>query len=257
MTREIIGDTLLPNGKRYFIIKQKESLFSPTWNSNNFLERIDSTIGKVFRYDSTSDISSHDLIIEDLTAEIGDTLELSRYPNSNTQPQVIYQTTGQKYFGNQILEQKLFRFPNSLYYSNYSLTKGIGLDSLAAGFDLGYINWWLKGCVINGKVIGDTSLVVGIKDENNDIPSEFSLSQNYPNPFNPETVISYQLAWGSFVTLKIYDILGNEVTVLVNEEKPAGKYQVNFNGKNLSSGLYFYKITTGNFTAVRKMLLIK
>jgi len=263
MTREIIGDTLLPNGKRYFIIKQKESLFSPTWNSNNFIERIDSTIGKVFRYDSTSDISSHDLIIEDLTAEIGDTLELSRYPNSNTQPQVIYQTTGQKYFGNQILEQKLFRFPNSLYYSNYSLTKGIGLDSLAAGFDLGYINWWLKGCVINGKVLGDTSLVVGIKNENNDIPSEFSLSQNYPNPFNPETVISYQLAVGSFVTLKVYDVLGNEIATLVNEEKPAGKYQVNFNAqrttnnKQLASGVYFYRLQAGNFVQTKKFILMK
>lgn len=263
MTREVTGDTLLPNGKKYFIIKQKESLFSPTWDSINLLERIDSTTGKVFRYDSTSDISSHDLIIEDLTAEIGDTLELSRYPNSNTQPQVIYQTTGQKYFGDQILDRKIYHFPNSLYYTNYSLTREIGLDSLSADFDFGYRNYWLKGCVIIGKVMGDTSLVVGIKDENSDVPSEFSLSQNYPNPFNPETVINYQLAVNSKVSLKVYDVLGNEVAVLVNEEKPAGKYQVNFNAQQttnnqqLTSGVYFYRLQAGNFVQTKKFILMK
>ncbi|MCK9424432.1 MAG: T9SS type A sorting domain-containing protein [Ignavibacteriaceae bacterium] len=255
MTREIIGDTLLPNGKRYFIIKQKESLFSPTWNSNNFLERIDSTTGKVFRYDSVYN-TPQDFLIDDLTAELGDTLELYRYHEGNN-PDVIYEGNDIKYFDNQILNRKIYRFPNSLSYSSYSMTKGIGLDSLAAGFDLGYTNWWLKGCVISGKVMGDTSLVVGLKNENNDAPTEFSLAQNYPNPFNPETIISYQLAVTSKVSLKVYDILGNEVAILVNEEKPAGKYLVKFKGSNLASGVYFYKLTAGDFSQSKKFVLIK
>ena len=256
MTREVVDDTLLPNGKNYFIIKQKESLFSSDWRTEYFFERIDSATGKIFRYDSTYDLPLQDLTIDDLTAEVGDTLILYRYQNNSTQPVVIYESNEQKYFGEQILDRKISRLPNSLYYSSYSLTKGIGLDSLAAGFDLGYINWWLKGCVINGKVMGDTSLVVGVKDENQNRPNEFSLSQNYPNPFNPSTVISYQLAVNSKVSLKVYDVLGNEVATLVNEEKPAGKYQVKFNTQ-LASGVYFYQLRAGNFVQTKKFILMK
>ncbi len=95
-----------------------------------------------------------------------------------------------------------------------------------------------------------------------EIPSEFSLSQNYPNPFNPTTTIRYQIPHKEFVTLKTYDILGNEVAALVNEEKPAGSYTVEFTShsrdeKALSSGLYFYTISAGSFISTKKMLLLK
>lgn len=88
-------------------------------------------------------------------------------------------------------------------------------------------------------------------------PQQFELSQNYPNPFNPATTISYTIPQSSFVTLKVYDIIGNEVATLVNENKEAGRYNVNFDAANLSSGIYLYSITAGNFTEVRKMTLIK
>lgn len=88
-------------------------------------------------------------------------------------------------------------------------------------------------------------------------PAKFDLSQNYPNPFNPATVINYQLATNSFVTLKVYDVLGNEVAILINEEKPAGVYKTKFNGKNLVSGIYIYKLSTGNYTASKKMMILK
>ncbi|MFA6978538.1 MAG: T9SS type A sorting domain-containing protein [Ignavibacteriaceae bacterium] len=97
----------------------------------------------------------------------------------------------------------------------------------------------------------------------NTIPSSFKLEQNYPNPFNPETKISWQLAVGSFVTLKVYDMLGNEVAVLVNEEQPAGTYQVSFNtqqttnNKQLSSGIYFYQLRAGDFVQTKKMILLR
>jgi len=93
--------------------------------------------------------------------------------------------------------------------------------------------------------------------------TEFALSQNYPNPFNPETNISYQLPVSSKVSLKVYDVLGNEVATLVNEEKPAGKYQVNFNtqhttnNQQLSSGVYFYRLQAGNFVQTKKFILMK
>lgn len=89
------------------------------------------------------------------------------------------------------------------------------------------------------------------------LPTSFSLSQNYPNPFNPATVISYSLPKTSLVNIKVYNVLGIEVMTLVNEEKSAGNYSVNFISKDLPSGAYLYQIRAGNFQATKKMLLIK
>ena len=95
-----------------------------------------------------------------------------------------------------------------------------------------------------------------VNDEENN-PEKFQLSQNYPNPFNPSTRISWQLPIANWLTLKVYDALGNQVAILVDEYKPAGEYEVHFNAKGLVSGIYYYILTAGNFTATRKMLLLK
>ncbi len=89
------------------------------------------------------------------------------------------------------------------------------------------------------------------------IPSTFALEQNYPNPFNPQTTIVYSLASKSHVLLKVYDILGKEVATLVNEIMQPGRYEVKFDGSNLSSGIYFYKIIAGKFVQTKKMILMK
>ena len=91
----------------------------------------------------------------------------------------------------------------------------------------------------------------------NSVPDKFELSQNYPNPFNPTTTIQYAIPQSEHVTLKVYDELGNEVRTLVNGEKSAGEYNVEFNGSNLSSGIYFYKISAGNYSEVKKLMLLK
>jgi hypothetical protein len=88
-------------------------------------------------------------------------------------------------------------------------------------------------------------------------PVTFSLSQNYPNPFNPTTNIKYQIANNNIVTLKVYDILGKELITLVNEKQSPGDYEIKFNGSKLSSGIYFYKLTAGDFSDVKSMILIK
>ena len=98
---------------------------------------------------------------------------------------------------------------------------------------------------------------VGIKTISTEIPREFSLGQNYPNPFNPVTNIQFGLPKNSFVTIKIYDILGREVSVLLNEFKEAGLYEVNFNASKLSSGMYFYRIEAGSFSGIKRMVLLK
>lgn len=94
-----------------------------------------------------------------------------------------------------------------------------------------------------------------VTESNN--PESFHLFQNYPNPFNPGTIIQYEIASRQYVTLKVYDVLGNELATLVNENKAAGIYKVNFNASHLPSGMYIYKIQSGNFSDVKKMLLLK
>ncbi|MBK9099521.1 MAG: T9SS type A sorting domain-containing protein [bacterium] len=98
-------------------------------------------------------------------------------------------------------------------------------------------------------------------DDSGIFPNEFSLSQNFPNPFNPSTVISYQLPVAGNVTLKVYDVLGNEIATLVNEEKQAGTYEVEFNPsssiKSPVSGIYFYRLKSGNYIETKKMVLLR
>ena len=88
-------------------------------------------------------------------------------------------------------------------------------------------------------------------------PTEYSLSANYPNPFNPSTTISFELPEASNVNLVVYDYLGREVTTLVNDYRAIGHFDVTFNANNLASGVYFYKLKAGNFTSVKKMMLVK
>jgi len=109
----------------------------------------------------------------------------------------------------------------------------------------------------------------GVTDVETDFlnPTGFELYQNYPNPFNPSTKIKFTIpsmgnpllggARGGLVTLKVYDVLGNEIATLVNEEKPAGNYEVNFEAKGLSSGIYFYELQSGGFIETKKMILMK
>lgn len=97
---------------------------------------------------------------------------------------------------------------------------------------------------------------VGINDYNN-TADDYSLGQNYPNPFNPKTIIRYSISENNFVNLKVYDILGNEVSELVNKKQTTGNYQIEFNGESLSSGIYFYRLTSGEFVETKRMILLK
>ena len=89
------------------------------------------------------------------------------------------------------------------------------------------------------------------------VVTQYGLDQNYPNPFNPATTISYQIPKDGHVTIKIFDAIGREVTTLVDEFKPSGRYSVKFDASRLSSGIYFYSIRSAEYNAVKKMSLIK
>ena len=93
--------------------------------------------------------------------------------------------------------------------------------------------------------------------ENGNIPLRFDLAQNYPNPFNPVTKISYQIPRQLFVTIKVFDVLGNEVVTLVQEDKSAGDYELIWEAENLTSGIYYYRISAGDFSQTKKMILLK
>ena len=115
----------------------------------------------------------------------------------------------------------------------------------------------------NGYAVGDSGVVlkldpslVDIKEEKGS-PNDFILYQNYPNPFNPTTKFRFQISDGGLVNLKVFDILGNEVATLLNEYKPAGEYEIEFNAKGLSNGIYFYRIQAGNYAEIKKLVLAK
>lgn len=110
-------------------------------------------------------------------------------------------------------------------------------------------NW-----AVSKKII--VKLATGVESNNSGI-SDFNLSQNYPNPFNPETKISYEIPVKNFVSVKVYNTFGTEISSLVNKNQEPGKYKITFNGSDLSSGIYFYTIRAGDFTETKSMMLIK
>jgi photosystem II stability/assembly factor-like uncharacterized protein len=122
-------------------------------------------------------------------------------------------------------------------------------------------------CIFNNYIyIGTSGLgvwrrplseVTNVQTITNDVPQQFSLSQNFPNPFNPSTSIHFSVPSSEFVTLKVFDVLGDEVATLINEEKPEGTYEAVFNAANLTSGIYFYELKAGEFIQTKKMILMK
>ena len=115
----------------------------------------------------------------------------------------------------------------------------------------GSTNWIISETITRGTSNSTTD----INEEN--LVTEYKLNQNFPNPFNPTTTISYQIPKSGFVNLNVYNLLGKEVAVLVSEFQNTGIYKVALNAENLSSGIYFYKLTTGNFSATKKITLLK
>ena len=103
----------------------------------------------------------------------------------------------------------------------------------------------------------DPDGINAVEQPKNLLPKDFKLYQNYPNPFNPSTTVRYELPKTSHVIIKIYNSIGEEVTTLIDKTQPAGSYSVNFNAKNLSSGVYFYQIIADNWVSTNKMLLVK
>jgi hypothetical protein len=151
--------------------------------------------------------------------------------------------------------------PINLAYSNADLLVGG-----TGHFPVGDLNWfptkkaqWDAQKVAEHTAIEtalNTGNTTGVKN-NNALPVEFALKQNYPNPFNPSTTITFSLPYSANASLKVFDMLGREVVTLVNGYTTSGVHEVQFNAANVSSGVYFYKLTSGDFTQIKKMTLVK
>lgn len=149
------------------------------------------------------------------------------------------------------------------YGSSWSqINDGLGSGAyyvLSLGADNQYLFAGTNGSSIWRRPL--SQLVTDVNEEINIFPAQFSLEQNYPNPFNPSTKISFSIpnvgSGLALTVLKVYDILGNEIATLVNEEKPSGVYEVEFNASQISSGIYFYKLQAGEFSETMKMTILK
>jgi predicted GH43/DUF377 family glycosyl hydrolase len=162
-----------------------------------------------------------------------------------------WQVTGHD--SNSVTEMPNFVLPD-LHVADNILTLLDGGATPIAGIDID-----IDGEARNATVpdIGaDEFTIVGVEDEEL-FPTEYALEQNYPNPFNPSTTIKYSIPTQSKVVLKVYDILGNEIATIMDEEKSVGTYELTWSAANLSSGIYFYQLNSGNFIETKKMILLK
>lgn len=143
--------------------------------------------------------------------------------------------------------------------TDYAVEKVARLDNINRNQGQGNGNETVAGSR-DGRIkcfSGGTYLLEGITNLSTGIPGKYSLEQNYPNPFNPQTKIKFALPKDEFVKITLFDISGREVSNIVNEKLSAGNYEADFNGSNMASGTYFYKIEAGNFVETKKMILLK
>ena len=150
-------------------------------------------------------------------------------------------------------------FPEVHYYSGGDNIKAFAIARLDSGstMDVVVTSSAEQRHIIYLFLNTGLNLPTDLAEKDNLVPNQFLLEQNYPNPFNPTTTIKYSVTEVSKVSLILFNLLGQEIITLVNDEKPAGNYSVNFNAVNLSSGVYFYRLQAGSFVQTKKMILLK
>jgi hypothetical protein len=237
---EIQKDTILSDGYSYSKFNLQSIYFdysSSLYEQEYFyLRKVNNTI-----------VEYPNRIILDYDMNIGDTVYVffrAHYPS------VLNRVATSNLFGRNL---STYAFLVSSY-NYYSFTDSIGFNTLMGST---FQNWMpenLLGCVVDGKVFGN--VITGI-EKHNEVFVDYKLYQNYPNPFNPVTKIKYSIPKGSQVIIKVYDVLGKEVSTLVNQFRNTGVYEVEFNASNIPSGVYFYKMISDNIVNAKKLLLLK
>jgi hypothetical protein len=246
--KEIVKDTVLSNQKTFRQVKQQlfDSLFGYV---SYYYERIDTLTGDVYGWGTDS--TEH--ILDNLNHSPGDTY----HPSSYFGAEIVFDSLKSVSLFGLPTDVRVYSIVAPYGVEHYYLAKNFGPSYLRREFEAAVITNELKGAVIKGIVYGDTSTVVGITDKYPNLPDKYVLSQNYPNPFNPTTTINYSLPKAGQVKLTVYNAIGSKVATILNEYKPAGNYSVQFNATNLASGIYLYRLESGNFTSAKKFILLK
>lgn len=240
--KEVVGDTIMQNGKKYFIIKEDrlpiEKYFKP------YYVRIDSSTANVYKCIS----NEQEVMIDSLLAKKGDVV-IDGYKCT--------EDTLKEYFGvkvnTKVIEPYLI---SSTSYYGWERAKEYGeVMRYYEDISVYYIRYQCD--IIYAKIDGNEYGIKTIISDENIIPNEFVLFQNYPNPFNPVTKISFTISQRTNIRLNIYDVKGSKIYTLLSGEYLSGKYSIDFNASNLSSGIYFYQLKTSYGIITKKMLLIK
>lgn len=264
----LTGDTLV-NSKTYKKAQSTSSAISGACQTCGaismiplFNTRFDSQNGNVYQLSSPGcQYSPGETMIDSFKARLHDTIRMNCQAPVPFMTYICTDTNNVTVLG----ASRQARFFNNAgfeggYYRKYA--KGIGLyHAWQQGLDGGTFvctrQMILLGCVINGVVYGDTSMLVGINQISAEIPTEFSLYQNYPNPFNPVTKIQFALPENAFVKITVYDALGKVVETIIEKELNSGIFASEWNAENYPSGVYYYKLSAGDYTETKKMVLIK
>lgn len=242
--KEVTGDTIMQNNKKYFIIKEDHITFPYQAFFRPRFIRIDSLTAEVFEYDI---ISNKENKIDSLLIKKGDKFFGYECKSDTTK----------EYFGVQVETKLIGQYlVSSTAYHGWELAKGLG--EVMRYFDDISLYWTHYQCdLIYAEIDGSKYGIKTNIEKSGNLPNQIKLFQNYPNPFNPTTTINYSVPKQSYVTIIIYDALGREITSLVNDFKPIGNYSVEFHATNLSSGIYFYQIKVDQFIQTLKMILIR
>ncbi|MGK9369064.1 T9SS type A sorting domain-containing protein [Melioribacter sp. Ez-97] len=232
--KEVVGDTLMPNGIKYFIVKEDNRIH---------YERYDTLTNEIKYYQNGGcggiDDTKYKLVYNRDSVIVWKQCDVA--PCFITYDDTTYGVDSALI----VLDM------DYLVTTHTEFRKNLGIY-LQTASEIGYYVTALQGAVINGNRWG---VITSVEDD--EIITKFNLYQNFPNPFNPVTKIIYSVYEKALVTIKIYDILGNELSTLVDDIKYPGEYTIEFDGGNLSSGVYLCKMSANNFIATRKLLLIK
>ena len=246
-TKSTITGGLLINGHVYHLL-----------STSGFI-RIDSAYGRLLQYTSNGGCLwlNNETLIDSISSKQSDSCKANCYIDSAFKK--CTDTTIQLIFGIMRPSKTFTRFYFE-HEDDIRYVRGIGPAYHYLHMGGPYYYWdTLQGCVINGVVYGDTS-ITGIQPISYEIPFQFNLYQNYPNPFNPTTKIKFEVPvsqGGGVVRLSIYDLLGNEVTTLVNGKLSPGTYEAEWDASNNSSGVYFYTISAESYHQTKRMVLLK
>jgi hypothetical protein len=253
-TMRVASDTVMPNGKRYSKVQRNFKFLPFPYYSQQF-ERVDST-GSTWLYDDQNldgSASTSELLMERFSSQLNTPwVSYRRSPVGDSamiisRGKILTSLTADSILA--VVVEYPFR-----YGETTRIKFGLGIGILMETFEL-LLQDTLVGARVGDRSYGTLTSVQGTRE--NVSPRDFYLRQNYPNPFNPSTTISYDLPKRSFVTLKIVNVLGQEVATLVEGQQDPGQHQVKWSATGWPSGVYFYRLQAGKFVETKKLILLR